>query len=107
MEKNLGLKKPDDRTFWDWTGLHFPSLAGAPSTRYYRDCEITLFRVYCPQLKGMKVFKTDLWDEAKSTHILQWVQEQGAEVFGSDISWPIVSEAQETLMGQGDRKSVV
>ena len=29
--------------FWDDTGRRFPSLAGAPSTRYYRDCEITLF----------------------------------------------------------------
>lgn len=81
------------RDFWDWTGRSFPSLVHAPSTRYYRECEQRLFRKYFPNLKDKKVFKTDLWDEAKNTQILKWASEQGAKVFGLDISFPMVEEA--------------
>lgn len=103
----MNQKVPQDKSFWDWTGLHFPSLTGAPSTRYYRDCEISLFEMYSSPLKGLKVFKTDLWDEAKNTLILQWVQQHGADVFGSDISWPIVNDAQKALMGNGRARFAV
>ncbi len=92
MPKNI--KSQDDRSFWDWTGRTFPSLVGAPSTRYYRECEQTLFKVFYPDLTGKKVLKTDLWDEAKNTRILHWVESQGAHVFGLDISTPMVEEAQ-------------
>ena len=82
-----------EKSFWDWTGEYFPSLTGAPSTRYYFECEKTLFESFCPDLKGKKVLKTDLWDEAKNTRILCWAADQGAQVFGIDISSPTVREA--------------
>jgi SAM-dependent methyltransferase len=92
-------KQPGDnhtkpyRSFWDQTGRTFPSLTGAPSTGYYRECEQTLFREFHPDLHGKKVLKTDLWDEAKNTQILHWVESQGAGVYGLDISTPMVEEA--------------
>lgn len=89
------------RSFWEWTGEHFPSLAGAPSTRFYRDCEIRLFETYFPDMEGKRIFKTDLWDEAKNTRILAWAAERGAEVFGIDISGAIVRRARETLAATG------
>jgi len=89
------------RSFWEWTGEHFPSLTDAPSTRFYRDDEIRLFETYFPDLKGKRLFKTDLWDEAKNTRILAWAAERGAEVFGIDISRAIVRRARETLAASG------
>ena len=87
------LSRREERSFWDWTGKYFPSLWGAPSTKYYFECEKSLFVDYCPDLEGKKILKTDLWDEAKNTHILHWTAQQGAQVYGIDISGPIVKEA--------------
>lgn len=87
----------EEQSFWDWTGEYFPSLAGAPSTRYYFECEKQLFEAFCPDLKGKKVLKTDLWDEAKNTKILRWVADQGAQVYGIDISLPTVQEAEKSF----------
>ena len=89
------------RDFWDWTGKSFPSLVDASSTNYYRKCEQMLFRKYFPDLKEKKVFKTDLWDEAKNTQILKWASEQGAKVFGLDISFPMVQKARK-IFSQSD-----
>ena len=88
--KNSGS---DFRSFWNWMGLSMPPFFNAPSTRYYFECERMLFERYFPNLRGKKIFKTDLWDEAKNTKILKWAADQGAEVYGLDISYPIVHEA--------------
>ena len=82
-------------TFWDKVGKSFPSLYSAPSTSYYFECEKWIFERYFPPLAGKKVFKTDLWDEAKNSQILRWAAEQGAEVYGADISVNISKEARE------------
>ena len=81
------------RRFWHDVGERFPDLAGAVSTRYYADNEQRLFREYLPRLAGLRVLKTDLWDEARNTRILAWVKQQGAQAYGIDISMPIVSQA--------------
>ena len=78
------------RDFWAGVGERFPDLAGAASTRYYSDNERRLFSEHFPALKGLRILKTDLWDEAKNTRILAWAHRQGARVFGVDISAPIV-----------------
>ena len=83
----------DDREFWQQVGQEFPDLGGAASTRCYRDDEIRLLREHLPALAGLRLFKTDLWDEAKNTRILQWAQGEGARVFGIDISAPTVRQA--------------
>src|SRR5712692_177975 len=46
-----------------------------------------------PTLEGLRLFKTDLWDEAKNTRILAWASRQGARAYGVDISEPMVIQA--------------
>ena len=46
----------------------------------------------CP-LAGRRVLKTDLWDEARNTRILQWMEQRGAAVAGIDISGPVIQLA--------------
>jgi SAM-dependent methyltransferase len=98
------------RDFWAGVGERFPDLAGAASTRYYSDNERRLLTEHFPPLDGLKILKTDLWDEAKNTRILAWASRQGARAYGVDISPPIVVQARaafnaETL-GQPLRDSV-
>jgi SAM-dependent methyltransferase len=81
------------RRFWAGVGREFPDLGGAASTRYYADNERRLFEEHFPPLDGLKVFKTDLWDEAKNTRILTWASAHGAHAYGIDISGPIVTQA--------------
>jgi hypothetical protein len=81
------------RRFWHKVGESFPDLGGAASTAYYLENEKRLLSEHVPELGRCALLKTDLWDEVKNTRILQWVQRQGATVFGVDISEPIVRQA--------------
>jgi SAM-dependent methyltransferase len=81
------------RDFWSDVGDRFPDLGGAASTRYYAANEQRLFTEHLPPLKGLKILKTDLWDEAKNTRILAWAAARGARTYGVDISEPIVLQA--------------
>ena len=81
------------RRFWARVGEHFPDLGGAASTRYYADNEQRLFAEHMPPLAGLRVLKTDLWDEARNTRILAWAAHRGARAFGIDISEPTVVRA--------------
>ena len=60
------------RDFLGGVGERFPDLGGAASTRYYADNEQRLFTEHLPPLDGLRILKTDLWDEAKNTRILAW-----------------------------------
>lgn len=88
------------RDFWWNVGDSFPILTGARSTTFYFENEKRLITDAVPDLTGCAILKTDLWDEAKNTRILQWVADQGARVYGIDISEPIVRDAQDAF---GDR----
>jgi len=88
------------RDFWVNVGDRFPDLGGAASTLYYADNERRLFREHFPALEGLRIFKTDLWDEAKNTRILAWAAAQGALPFGADISEPVVRQARVSFRGQ-------
>ncbi len=81
------------RRFWAGVGERFPDLGGAASTRYYADNEERLFTEHLPPLAGLRILKTDLWDEAKNTRILAWAAQRGAHPFGVDISEPTVIQA--------------
>lgn len=81
------------RRFWSGVGERFPDLGGAASTEYYAANERRLFEEHLPPLQGLRILKTDLWDEAKNTRILAWASEQGARAFGIDISPPTVIQA--------------
>jgi exosortase/archaeosortase family protein len=79
--------------FWQNVGERFPDLGGAASTEYYRQNEQRLLDEHLPLMPGARLFKTDLWDEAKNTRILQWAQQRGARVYGVDISEPTLRQA--------------
>jgi SAM-dependent methyltransferase len=95
------------RSFWDWTGVHFPSLSGAASTKYYRECEERLFHAYFPDLAGLRILKTDLWDEAKNTKILRFAADAGADVYGIDISIEILRGAEDVFRDSPGRRGFI
>lgn len=79
--------------FWAGVGEHFPDLGGAASTRYYADNEERLFAEHLAPLPGLRILKTDLWDEAKNTRILAWAARRGARPYGIDIAEPTVVQS--------------
>jgi SAM-dependent methyltransferase len=91
--------------FWEGVGERFPDLAGAASTRYYSDNEQRLFAEHFPSLHGLRILKTDLWDEAKNTRILAWASREGASAYGVDISAPTVMQARTAFGGGPDARS--
>ncbi len=94
-----------DRLFWAGVGERFPDLQGAVSTRYYAANERRLFAEHFPPLEGLRILKTDLWDEAKNTRILAWAGRQGAHAYGVDISEPTVRQARAAFdAGPGARR---
>ncbi len=52
-----------------------------------------MFREHFPPLAGLRILKTDLWDEAKNTRILAWASQEGARAYGIDISPPTLRQA--------------
>ena len=84
---------PAYRRFWHDVGEDFPTLTGAPSTAFYLENEQRLLTETLAPLAGLRLLKTDLWDEAKNTRILQWAVDQGANAFAIDISEPIARQA--------------
>jgi SAM-dependent methyltransferase len=100
-----GRRRPVDRPgaylgFWNDVGRAFPSLTGAPSTRFYFANEVRLLTAQVPELSRCRLLKTDLWDEVKNTRILQWAAGQGAQVYGIDISSSIVRQARGAFDGR-------
>ena len=91
------IDSPKYHRFWQDVGDTFPDLAGAASTRFYADNERRLIGAHLRP--GDRVLKTDLWDEAKNTRILQWTAGQGADVYGIDLSSPIVRQARREFAG--------
>ena len=103
MQGPQGTERSAYRAFWGGVGADFPSLKGAASTSYYRECEKTLCRDLFPDLAGKLLLKTDLWDEAKNTEILQWAAAQGARVAGIDIALETARGAKALLGREGIR----
>jgi len=85
------------RKFWAEVGGSFPDLGDAPSTAQYREAERRLFDEFLLGRRGARIFKTDLWDEARNTRILRWGAEHGVEAWGADLSFPTVRIAQAQL----------
>jgi SAM-dependent methyltransferase len=92
------------RDFWAGVGERFPDLDGAASTRYYADNEQRLFTDHFAPLEGLKILKTDLWDEAKNTRILVWAGRRGARAYGIDISEPTVIQARAAFEADGNAR---
>ena len=81
--------------FWEGVGASFPDLGGAASTTFYRENEIRLISTALGDLRGRRILKTDLWDEARNTRIMQWASAQGGDIFGIDISPPTLRMARD------------
>lgn len=75
-----------ERARWDRVAGSFKDLYGAATTHYYRECEISLIRRHAGTLRGRRVLKLDLWNEAVNTRILHWVCAEGAAAWGMDHS---------------------
>ncbi|HVT42877.1 MAG TPA: class I SAM-dependent methyltransferase [Thermoanaerobaculia bacterium] len=84
-----------------------PDFYDARSTRYYRNCEIALLQRELGPLAGKKVLKLDLWNEAINTRILNWMEEQGAEVYGLDLSHQVTSRAKGNSRVEGNHLHLV
>jgi len=90
-------RPPSDRRrqseSWDRIARRMPDFFDAPSTLYYRRCEIALIRRELGELAGRRVLKLDLWNEAINTRILHWMRSRGALAFGLDISQEVALRA--------------
>ena len=96
-----GDEHAEYKGFWADVGENFPDLGRARSTAQYRYDERWLLRTFLPALAGQRLFKTDLWDEAKNTRILRWAAGEGARAFGVDISPAIVADARRGFADDG------
>ena len=94
------------RRFWEGVGRDFPVLTGAASTDYYFHNETRLLSEQLAPLAGCRLLKSDLWDEAKNTQILQWAAARGARVFGVDLSSAVVGQARAAFGTTALRASV-
>jgi SAM-dependent methyltransferase len=92
---------------WDAVAAKMPDLFPAPSTQYYRRCEIALVQRAFGSLQGKKVLKLDLWNEAVNTQILRWMGSQGATVFGLDVSRLVTDRARRNGKGADDSLHLV
>src|SRR5262245_4578702 len=86
------------RRDWDRIAASVRDFHAAPSTRYYRRCEEALLERSVGSLRGKRVLKLDLWNEAFNTRILHWMREQGAEVVGLDISRVVAFQARRNAL---------
>jgi SAM-dependent methyltransferase len=90
------------RQAWDQVAAAVRDFADAPSTRYYRRCEIALIESALGDLRGRRILKLDLWNEAFNTRILDWMKGQGAEVVGLDLSRVVAGRARRNALAKGE-----
>lgn len=92
---------------WDAVARSMPDLFPAFSTQYYRRREIALIRRHFGLLQGRRILKLDLWNEAVNTRLLQWMQSEGAEAFGFDVSHLTASRARGNFGPRGSNAFLV
>jgi SAM-dependent methyltransferase len=97
---DTGLRERQ-RQSWDRVAAAVRDFSAAPSTRYYRRCEIALIERGLGDLRGRRVLKLDLWNEAFNTRILDWMRSQGAEVVGLDLSRVVAHQARRNSLVKG------
>lgn len=89
------------RLHWESTAEQFLDLWDAPTTQYYRRMEVALIQRAFGPLRGKRVLKLDLWNEAFNTRILDWVADEGADVVGFDVSPTVTATARRQCAGRG------
>jgi SAM-dependent methyltransferase len=90
------------RRAWDRVAAAVRDFSAAPSTRYYRRCEIALIESALGDLRGKRILKLDLWNEAFNTRILDWMKGEGAEVVGLDLSRVVAGRARRNAIAKGN-----
>jgi len=95
------------RQQWDDVARVMPDILPAASTQYYRQREIALIQQHFGALRGKKILKLDLWNEAVNTRILNWMDGQGAETYGLDISHITASRAQLNSISSNGRLRIL
>jgi len=90
------------RRDWDRIAASVRDFAAAPSTLYYRRCEMALIEHAVGDLAGKRVLKLDLWNEAFNTRILEWIRSQGANVVGLDLSRVVAHRAHRNAVAEGN-----
>src|SRR5215213_5618102 len=93
--------REQQRRDWDRIAASVSDFHAAPSTQYYRRCEMALLERSVGSLRGKRVLKLDLWNEAFNTRILDWVRSQGAEVVGLDLSRVVAFRARKNAVKNG------
>jgi SAM-dependent methyltransferase len=93
----------EDPLHWDEIARQMPDILPAASTGYYRRREIALIQQHFGNLRGKSVLKLDLWNEAVNTRILNWMESQGADAHGMDISLVTASRARANADGTENR----
>lgn len=96
----LPLRKRQRRK-WDEVARSMPDFSGAATTRYYRRCEIALLEREVGNLRGRRVLKLDLWNEAINTRIAEWMASRGARVVGLDLSREVAFRARRNALREG------
>ena len=100
VEAKTGLRE-EQRQAWDRIAASVSDFHAAPSTQYYRRCEMALIHRAVGDLRGKRVLKLDLWNEAFNTRILDWMRSQGAEVVGLDLSRVVAFRARRNAQMNG------
>lgn len=100
QERRLS-ERLSERLHWENEAEGFSDLWSAPTTQYYRRMEVALIRRAFGELKGKRVLKLDLWNEAFNTRILDWVADEGAEVVGFDGSAMVTATARHQTQLRG------
>jgi len=93
----------EDPLHWDEIALQMPDILPAASTGYYRRQEIALIKRHFGDLRDLRVLKLDLWNEAVNTRILNWIESQGADAHGMDISIVTAARARANANQEGDQ----
>ncbi|MEO8604865.1 MAG: methyltransferase domain-containing protein [bacterium] len=91
------------RARWDALANSWPDLYGARTTQHYRACEIALLSRTIGSVRHRRVLKLDLWNEAVNTRLLQWLESEGAQVYGIDLSAVTTQRAARNFAGEGRR----
>src|SRR5215203_44334 len=93
--------REEQRQAWDRIAASVRDFHAAPSTQYYRRCAMALIERAAGDLRGKRVLKLDLWNEAFNTRILDWMRSQGAEVVGLDLSRVVAFRARRNARSNG------
>lgn len=72
--------------FWNQVFDETEEMASIPTTLYFSQREKDIITKWFGNMKGKKIFKSDLWDEVKNTKLLFWAHKKGAKCYGIDIS---------------------